>query len=236
MISLRKAQARGHAQHGWLESYHSFSFAEYDEPAHRHYSVLRVINEDVIAPATGFGMHAHRDMEIITYLLSGQIRHHDSMGNGAMIASGDVQHMSAGTGVRHSEMNASSDTAAHLLQIWLLPATQGLPPSYKDRHIPHVAKLNRWCLIASPDGRDDSFLMHQDVAMWATVLESQSALDYRLHETRCAYLHVARGQVVFNGIELNTGDAAKIESEQIILLQGKTSAEVLLFDLPALTG
>ena len=232
MITIRTSQARGYAHHGWLESYHSFSFAGYYDPAHMQYSVLRVINEDKIAPAAGFGMHAHRDMEIITYMLSGELRHQDSMGNGAIIRAGDVQRMTAGTGVRHSEINASSTVEAHLLQIWLLPAQNGLPPSYEDKHIPHSAKLNQWCLIASPNARKNSLLIHQDVELWATVLEPSVELSYALKPLRCAYLQLARGTLLLNGVELNAGDAAKIAELQTMHLQATSNAEVLLFDLP----
>lgn len=235
MISIRKSQARGHVHQGWLDSYHSFSFAEYYDPAHMQYSVLRVMNEDKIAPAAGFGMHGHRDMEIITYMLSGELRHQDSMGNGAVIRAGDVQRMTAGTGIRHSEINASSDTEAHLLQIWLLPSQNGLPSSYEDKSILQASKLNQWRLLASPDARDDSLLIHQDVELWATVLHPDIELNYAITPSRCGYLQVARGEVVLNGVELNAGDAAKIEREQLIGLQAKTQAELLMFDLPMLT-
>lgn len=234
MITLRKSQERGHANHGWLDSYHSFSFAEYYDPAHMQYSVLRVINEDKIAGGTGFGMHGHRDMEIITYMLGGEIRHQDSMGNGAVIRAGDVQRMSAGTGVRHSEMNASTSSEAHLLQIWLLPAQNGLPPSYEDKTIPLESKLNRWALVASPDARNDSMIIHQDVELWATVLEQGHALDYKLHATRCAYVQVARGQIMLNGKTLQAGDAAMVEAEALLSLKAELESEILLFDLTQL--
>jgi quercetin 2,3-dioxygenase len=232
MITLRKSQARGHANHGWLDSYHSFSFAQYYDEAHMAYSVLRVINEDKVAPATGFGMHSHRDMEIVTYMLAGELRHQDSMGNGAVIRAGDVQRMTAGTGIRHSEINASSSTEVHLLQIWLLPSQLGLPPSYEDKHIAFASKHNQWRLIASPDARESSLLIHQDVELWATVLDAQRSLDYALHATRCAYLQVAAGRVVLNGQLLEAGDAAKIEHETALSLLAQADAEVLLFDLP----
>jgi quercetin 2,3-dioxygenase len=234
MISLRKSQARGHANHGWLDSYHSFSFAEYYDPAHMSYSVLRVINEDKIAGGTGFGMHSHRDMEIITYMLAGEIKHEDSMGNGAVIRAGDVQRMTAGTGVRHSEINASADSGAHLLQIWLLPSQDGLPPSYEDKTISHESKLNQWRLVASPNARDDSLMVHQDVELWAAVLDEQHALAYRFQASRCGYLQVARGQLHLNGQLLVAGDAAMIDAESHIHLESVLESEVLLFDLPSL--
>lgn len=236
MIILRKSQERGHANHGWLDSYHSFSFAEYYDPAHMQYSVLRVINEDKIAGGTGFGMHGHRDMEIITYMLAGEIRHQDSMGNGAVIRAGDVQRMSAGTGVRHSEVNASSSLEAHLLQIWLMPAQNGLPPSYEDKHISEAKKLNRWCLIASPDARSDSLMIHQDVELWATILQESNALEYAIQSERCAYLHVARGRLNLNGQVLYAGDAAMISANQKVEIEAQQQSEVLLFDLPELAG
>ncbi len=233
MVSVRKSQARGHANHGWLDSYHSFSFAEYYDPAHMQYSVLRVINEDKIAGGAGFGMHGHRDMEIITYMLAGKIKHEDSMGNGSVIRAGDVQRMSAGTGVRHSEINASKEVEAHLLQIWLLPSQEGLPPSYEDKSIPLEKKLNQWCLVASPNGREDSLTIHQDVELWATVLTAGLALTYRFQLSRRGYLQVARGQIKINGQLLMAGDAAMIEVESQIDMQAIVESEVLLFDLPA---
>ncbi|OYY50107.1 MAG: quercetin 2,3-dioxygenase [Methylophilales bacterium 28-44-11] len=233
MITLRKSQARGHANHGWLDSYHSFSFAEYYDSAHMQYSVLRVINEDKVAPGTGFGMHGHRDMEIITYMLGGEIKHQDSMGNGAVIKAGDVQRMSAGTGVRHSEVNASDNTEAHLLQIWLLPSQQGLPPSYEDKTIPYEQKLNQWRLIASPTARSQSLMIQQDVELWATILDAHHSITYDIQSTRCGYLQVARGQVKLNGQLLSAGDAAMIDAESHLQLQALEESELLLFDLPS---
>ncbi|OZA04947.1 MAG: quercetin 2,3-dioxygenase [Methylophilaceae bacterium 17-44-8] len=233
MITLRKSQARGHANHGWLDSYHSFSFAEYYDSAHMQYSVLRVINEDKVAPGTGFGMHGHRDMEIITYMLGGEIEHQDSMGNGAVIKAGDVQRMSAGTGVRHSEVNASDNTEAHLLQIWLLPSQQGLPPSYEDKTIPYEQKLNQWRLIASPTARSQSLMIQQDVELWATILDAHHSITYDIQSTRCGYLQVARGQVKLNGQLLSAGDAAMIDAESHLQLQALEESELLLFDLPS---
>lgn len=234
MITLRKSQDRGHANHGWLDSYHSFSFSEYFDPAHMQYSVLRVINEDKVAGGAGFGMHPHRDMEIITYMLAGELRHQDSMGNGSVIGVGDVQRMTAGTGIRHSEINAATDKEVHLLQIWLIPAQNGLPPSYEDKHISESRKLNRWCLIASPDARSHSLMIHQDVELWAAILQENNMLEYVLQPTRCAYLHVARGQLTLNGQVLSAGDAAMVSAEQKIEIQAQHASEVLLFDLPEL--
>ena len=233
MMTLRKSAERGHANHGWLDSYHSFSFNRYYDPAHMQYSVLRVINEDVIAPAAGFGMHPHRDMEIITYMLSGELRHTDDIGNTAVIRAGDVQRMSAGTGVMHSEVNASTSAPVHLLQIWLLPECKGITPGYEVRHFSDAEKRNRWRLIASAEHRPDSLLVHQDVALQATVLEPDNKLDYLLGDGRSAYLQVARGEIVLNGERLLAGDAARLDLPQRLALTAVTEAELLLFDLPA---
>jgi redox-sensitive bicupin YhaK (pirin superfamily) len=233
MIKLRKSEERGHANHGWLDSYHSFSFSRYYDPEHMQYSVLRVINEDVVAPDMGFGMHPHRDMEIVTYMLSGQLRHMDNLGNGSVIRTGDVQRMTAGTGIVHSEFNASSEEPAHLLQIWLLPERNDLQPSYEEKHFDQSEKLNQWRLIASRDAREGSLLIHQDVSLFATVLEQGKSMSYELAAERSAYLQVARGRVDLNGEVLLAGDAAKIEGEQLIELQAFEDAEMLLFDLPA---
>jgi len=195
--------------------------------------VLRVINEDVIAPAAGFGMHPHRDMEIITYMLSGELRHTDDMGNTAVIRAGDVQRMSAGTGVMHSEVNASDSMPVHLLQIWLLPERKGITPGYEDMHFPKAEKRNQWRLIASREHRPDSLLVHQDVTLQATVLEPGNKLDYVLGDGRSAYLQVARGEVVLNGERLLAGDAARLDVPQRLALTAVAEAELLLFDLPA---
>ncbi|MCB5187085.1 pirin family protein [Methylobacillus caricis] len=232
MLTLRKSQERGHANHGWLDSYHSFSFSGYYDPDHMGYSVLRVINEDIIAPDMGFGMHPHRDMEIITYMLKGQLQHRDSLGNGSVIKAGDVQRMTAGTGIVHSEFNASSTEAAHLLQIWLLPERDGITPGYEEKQFAAAEKLNRWCLIASRDGRDGSLLVHQDIALYATVLTQGQQIAYNIAEGRGLYIQVVRGNVVLNGEALEAGDAVKINSLQQIDIQAGEEAELLLFDLP----
>lgn len=233
MIKLRKSEERGHANHGWLDSYHSFSFNRYYDPAHMQYSVLRVINEDVIAPDRGFDMHPHRDMEIVTYMLGGELRHMDSLGNGSVIRTGDVQRMSAGTGVVHSEFNASSSESAHLLQIWVLPERKDIEPGYEEKHFARDEKLNQWRLIASHDARQGSLLVHQDISLFATVLEQGKTLDYQLAEQRSIYLQVARGSVNLNGEVLLAGDAAKVEQLPALQLQALEDAELLLFDLPA---
>ncbi len=230
---LRKSNDRGHVNLGWLDSYHSFSFAEYYDPSHMSYSVLRVINEDVVAPAKGFGMHPHNNMEIITYMLGGELQHQDSLGNGSVIKAGDVQRMTAGTGIVHSEFNASKTQDAHLLQIWILPAEQGLTPSYEDKHFDAAQKQDRWCLIASPDGREGSLLVHQDMALYATILNQSASLDYDLSANRSAYLQVAKGQLLANGELLIAGDALMLDNGQNLHIEAVENAEMLLFDLPA---
>jgi redox-sensitive bicupin YhaK (pirin superfamily) len=235
-LQLRKSNERGHANLGWLDSYHSFSFAEYYDPAHMSYSVLRVINEDVVAPAKGFGMHPHNNMEIITYMLGGELQHQDSLGNGSVIKAGDVQRMTAGTGIVHSEFNASKTQDAHLLQILILPAEQGLTPSYEDKHFGAAQKQDRWCLIASPDGREDSLLVHQDLALYATILNQSASLDYALSANRSAYLQVAKGQVRANGELLIAGDALMLDNSQSLHIEAVENAEMLLFDLPVHAG
>jgi redox-sensitive bicupin YhaK (pirin superfamily) len=233
MIKIRKSQQRGHANHGWLDSYHSFSFANYYDPEHMGYSVLRVINEDVIAPAKGFGMHPHRDMEIITYMLQGALRHEDSLGNGSVIKAGDVQRMTAGTGIVHSEFNASSTEPAHLLQIWLLPERNNIDPGYEEKHFDTAEKQGRWRLIASHDGREGSLLIHQDIALYATVLAKGERVSYDMSAGRSLYFQVVRGSVDLNGETLVAGDAAKVDMQQAIAIQVLEPAELLLFDLPA---
>ena len=233
-ILVRPASERGHFNFGWLDTWHSFSFGDYRDPEWMGFRALRVINDDYIAAGAGFPMHPHRDMEIITYMLTGELRHQDSMGNGSVIGAGDVQRMTAGTGIRHSEINATIDKEAHLLQIWLIPAQNGLPPSYEDKHISEVRKLNRWCLVASPDGRSHSLMIHQDVELWASILQENHALDYVIQAGRCAYLHVARGQLMLNDQILSAGDAAMVSAGQRLEIQAQQSSEVLLFDLPEL--
>jgi quercetin 2,3-dioxygenase len=232
MIKLRKSQERGHANHGWLDSYHSFSFAEYYDPAHVNYSVLRVINEDVVAGGTGFGMHPHRDMEIVTYILSGELRHQDSMGNGSVIGVGDVQRMTAGTGIRHSEFNAQAETPVHLLQIWVMPSQDNLTPSYEEKHFTDAEKENRWCLIVSPNGQEGSVTIHQEASIFATLLDETKTLHYALSQNRCAYLQLAKGSIQLNGEKLKAGDAAMIENIAEFSLTAEDKAEILLFDLP----
>ena len=232
MITLRKAGDRGHAQHGWLDSWHSFSFADYNDPAHMGFGPLRVINEDRVQPGMGFGMHGHRDMEIISYVLEGQLAHSDSMGNGSTIVPGDVQRMSAGRGVRHSEFNPSKTAPVHFLQIWIEPARSGIDPGYEQTHVSAVAKRGTLRPIASLDGRDGSVTIHQDAAIHAALIDGAESARYKLASGRRAYVHVARGGVYVNGIPLGAGDAAKINAEPVITLDRGDNAEVLLFDLP----
>lgn len=231
MIKLRKSQERGHANLGWLDSYHSFSFSEYYDPAHIQYSSLRVINEDVVQGGAGFGAHPHRDMEIITYILSGSLRHQDSMGNGSVIGVGDVQRMTAGTGVRHSEFNASTDSPVHLLQIWVIPSQNNLTPSYEEKHFSVEQKQNRWCLIVSPNGHDASVTIRQDTHIYATLLSKEHELPITLQPNRCAYLQVAKGEVLLDGHVLQAGDAAMLEDAAQFELKAETDAELILFDL-----
>jgi redox-sensitive bicupin YhaK (pirin superfamily) len=231
MITLRRSRERGHANHGWLDSYHSFSFADYYDPAHMHFGSLRVINEDYVYPGKGFATHGHRDMEIITYVLSGTLEHKDSLGNGSLIQPGDVQRMSAGTGVLHSEFNPSTAEQVHLLQIWILPDRKDLPPSYEQRHFDRQKLRGGLKLIASPDGAADSVRIHQDARLYAALLEGSEQVTHAIAEDRKAYVHVANGRVSVNGHALNAGDAAMLSGEQGIRLSKAGGAEVLLFDL-----
>lgn len=232
-FELRKSADRGHANHGWLDSYHTFSFSNYYDPAHMGYSVLRVINEDIIAPAQGFGMHSHRDMEIVTYMLGGALQHKDSMGNGSIIRAGDVQRMTAGTGVRHSEFNASNDESAHLLQIWLLPESDGIAPGYEEKHFDAASKTNQWRLIASRNAREGSLLIHQDVDLFATILDAGKQLDYQPRAGRSLYFQLARGSITLNGALLEQGDAVAIDDDALVQLVSQTDAEIVMFDLPS---
>jgi len=231
MMNLRKAGERGYAHHGWLESWHSFSFADYRDPDHVHFGPLRVINEDIVQPGTGFGTHGHRDMEILTYVLSGTLRHQDSTGSSGDIRYGEVQVMSAGTGVQHSEVNPSPDEAVHLLQIWIIPDQQNLTPGYQQKEFPLDAKLARWCLLASPDAAQGSLLIHQDARVFAARLDGAETLDYSIAAGRKAYLHVARGSLQANGQSLSAGDALMYEGEAAVELSAAREAEVLLFDM-----
>ncbi|MBM3358211.1 MAG: pirin family protein [Betaproteobacteria bacterium] len=232
MLAVRKSTERGHANHGWLESFHSFSFADYHDPAHMGFGPLRVINEDWVQPGQGFGMHGHRDMEIITYILEGALEHKDSMGNGSVIRPGSVQRMSAGTGVMHSEFNPSRTEPVHLLQIWIEPSAKGVNPGYEEKDFGTREKQGRLRLIASPDGRDGSVTIHQDACVYSTVLDGAHRVVHRLAPGRRAYVHVAGGTVELNGMPLESGDGVKISDVSRLDFSGAKRAELLLFDLP----
>jgi quercetin 2,3-dioxygenase len=238
MLTLRKATDRGHAQHGWLDSWHSFSFADYHDPQHMGVGNLRVINEDRIAPGTGFGTHGHRDMEIVSYVLSGALAHKDSMGNGSagaanqgVIRPGDVQRMSAGTGVMHSEFNHSAEQAAHFLQIWLLPSRRGITPGYEQKHFDEQSKRGRLALVAAPDARGGAVAIHADASIRAGLFDGDEHADLALDAERTAYVHVARGSVQVNGLSLQAGDALRLDGEALLLIEKGHNAEVLVFDL-----
>jgi redox-sensitive bicupin YhaK (pirin superfamily) len=228
---IRRAKERGHAHHGWLESYHTFSFADYYDPGHMGFGPLRVINEDRVQPGSGFGTHGHRDMEIISYVLEGALGHQDSMGNGSSIVPGDVQRMSAGTGVRHSEYNHSKDGVTHFLQIWIEPKFTGIRPSYEQKHFSSAEKRGRLRLIASADGREGSVSLNQDASLYAGLFDDGERAELALAAGRRGYVHVARGSLQVNGEHLDAGDAMKLDGGTIELKDGK-AAEVLVFDLP----
>ena len=232
MIELRPSADRGYADHGWLKSFHSFSFAGYQDPRHMGFGPLRVINEDRIAPGAGFGTHGHRDMEIISYVFEGALAHKDSMGNGSVIRPGDVQRMSAGRGVMHSEFNHEAAGETHFLQIWIEPAQIGIAPGYEERHFDAAAKRGRLVLIASPDGAQGSVRLHQDARVHAGLFDGDEQADLLVAPGRRVYLHVGRGSVEINGQRLAAGDAAKFTDEQRFRLSGGQQAEVLMFDLP----
>ncbi len=231
MIELRKARERGYADHGWLRSYHSFSFADYHDPRHMGFGSLRVINEDRIRPGTGFGTHGHRDMEIISYVLEGALAHEDSMGNGSAIVPGDVQRMSAGRGVRHSEFNHAREGETHFLQIWIEPNVRGIEPSYEQKAYAAEEKRGRLRLVASPDGAQGSVTIHQDARVYAALLDGAERVTRAIAPGRKAYLHVARGRLTANGHALEAGDALKATDVPEIVLEKGEQAEVLLFDL-----
>jgi quercetin 2,3-dioxygenase len=231
MLTLRPAAERGHENHGWLDSRHSFSFADYYDPAHMGFRALRVINEDRVAPGHGFGAHGHREMEIVSYVLDGALRHDDSTGTGSVIRPGDVQRMSAGTGVRHSERNLSSDETVHFLQIWLLPALRGIAPSYEQKHFSVAEKRGRLRLVASPDGRDGSVTIHTDARLHAGLFEAGERAELVLEATRHAWVQLARGSARVNGVELGAGDGAALSDETSLRVEGIAGAELLVFDL-----
>ena len=231
MLTLRRSNERGHADHGWLNSYHSFSFAGYHDPAHMGFGPLRVINEDRIQPDKGFGTHGHRDMEIISYVLEGELAHQDNMGNGSVIRPGDVQRMSAGTGVQHSEYNHAK-TPTHFLQIWIEPNVQGIAPGYEEKHFSAADKRGQLKLVASPDGANGSVKVHQDAKIYAGLFDAAEAAKFEPAPNRKVYVHVARGSIEINDEKLFAGDAAKINGETTVALAKGNKAEVLLFDLP----
>ena len=231
MITLRRAEERGHANHGWLDSHHTFSFANYHDPAHMGFRALRVINDDRVAPGRGFGTHPHRDMEIISYVLDGALEHRDSMGTGSVIVPGDVQRMSAGRGVTHSEFNGSREAPVHFLQIWLLPAARGITPSYEQKTFATDEKRGRLRLVASPDGAKGSVTIHTDARLYASVLHRGESARLALSPGRHAWVHVARGTVTVNGHALRAGDAAALSGEGEVSLQGDGEGEALVFDL-----
>ncbi len=232
MIEVRKADDRGIANFGWLDSRHTFSFGHYHDPRHMGFGPLLVINEDKVTPAKGFGTHGHRDMEIISYVLDGELAHKDSMGNGSVLRYGDVQRMSAGTGVMHSEFNHSSDKQVHFLQIWIQPSVQGIPPSYEEKHFDTTSKAGKLRLIASPNGEQGSVTIHQDAKLYASILQASQEITHTLAAGRSAYLHLIRGKITANGTVLHTGDALKFQAETLITINEAEDAELLLFDLP----
>ena len=231
MITVRKSSDRGHADHGWLLTYHSFSFADYYDPQEMGWGKLRVINEDRVQPGKGFGTHGHKDMEIISYVLEGQLQHKDSMGNGTIIRPGDVQRMSAGTGVQHSEFNPSPSALVHFLQIWIEPERPGLKPGYEQKFFTPEDKRGRLRLVASRDGREGSVTVHQDADVYAGLLSSGEQVLHQIAAGRIAYLHLVKGAVRVNGTQLMTGDGAKIESEQDLVIAANEDSELLLFDM-----
>ena len=231
MLTLRKSQDRGFADHGWLKSHHSFSFADYFDPAHMGVGNLRVINEDRIAPGTGFGTHSHRDMEIVSYVLDGALGHKDSIGNGATIVPGEVQRMSAGTGIAHSEYNHAADKTTHFLQIWLLPNQQGITPGYEQKFFADAEKRGRLRLVASPDGRDGSVTIHADASMYAGLFDGAERAELAPDPKRLAYVHLVRGEAIVNGERLKAGDAVKLDGEPRLVIEQGRGAEVIVFDL-----
>ena len=231
MIAIRKSEDRGHFDHGWLNTYHTFSFGDYYDPEHVRFRSLRVLNEDRVKPGAGFDTHGHREIEIITYVFSGALEHRDSLGTGSLIHPGDVQRMTAGTGIMHSEFNPSPTEPVHLLQIWILPQQKGLEPSYEQRAIPAPEKRGRLRLVASRDGRDGSVTVHQDVSLYVALLQAGDSVKHPLHPGRRSWVQVASGAVTLNGYPLSAGDGAAISDEEFVELAGTEPAEILLFDL-----
>lgn len=232
MMTLRRSQERGHAARGWLDAYHSFSFNTYYDPQNTGFGPLRVINEDRFGPARGFGMHPHEDMEIVTFVVSGALAHQDSTGGQGVLKPGDIQRMSAGSGVQHSEFNASPTEWLHLFQIWIEPNVRGATPRYEDRHIPEDAKRGKWAVLVSGTGREGAMQIHQDAELLTTILEPGDSRSHTLAAGRRAYVHLMRGEASLNGQVLKTGDAAKVVEETELNLTATAQSEVLLFDLP----
>jgi redox-sensitive bicupin YhaK (pirin superfamily) len=233
MIARRNANERGHANFGWLNSHHSFSFGSYHDPQHMGWGDLRVINDDIVAPGQGFGKHGHRDMAIISYVLEGALAHTDSIGNGSVLHPGQVQLMNAGTGVMHSEFNPSVSDPVHFLQIWVMPAANGTAPSYQETAFTDTQKRGKLCLLASPNGQDQSLTIGQDVKLFASLLDGNERINYAFESGRLGYVHVARGSIEINGEQYHAGDAAKISGADVVLLANGQNAEILLFDLIA---
>jgi redox-sensitive bicupin YhaK (pirin superfamily) len=231
MITIRKAEERGHFDFGWLNTYHTFSFGDYYDPKQTHFRTLRVINEDLVQPAHGFPTHGHRDMEIVTYILQGALQHRDSLGTGSIIRHGDVQRMTAGTGVTHSEANPSPDTPVHLLQIWIFPREQGLEPEYEEKKFSDDEKRNKLRLVVSPGGEDGAVSIHQDAKIYASLLDESKEVVHTLANGRSAWLQVAGGSVTLNEVKLKQGDGAAVNQESNLRITAQESAEILLFDL-----
>jgi len=231
MLTIRKSNQRGHFNHGWLNTFHTFSFDQYYDPRYMGFRDLRVINEDFVAPGRGFPKHGHRDMEIITYILAGALKHEDSMGNGSVIRPGDVQRMTAGTGVTHSEQNASDTESVHLLQIWILPNAQDLSPGYEQQAFSEVERSNQLRLIASADGREGSVTVHQDIGLFASIIDARKTVVHAMNPSRYGWLQIARGAVEVNGERADQGDGVVIVAESELKLDALEPAEVLLFDL-----
>ena len=231
MIQVRKAQERGHANHGWLDTYHTFSFASYQDHNHMRFRSLRVMNEDFVAPGQGFGTHPHNDMEIVTYVLEGALEHKDSMGNGEVLRPGEFQRMSAGTGITHSEFNPSATEPVHLYQIWLFPERKGIEPSYEQKRFPEQDRKNQLQLVASRNAENGSLLIHQDARIYLSSVDAEKAITHDLPEGRYAWLQVLRGSVSLNGVSLDTSDGAAVSEETRLTIQAKSNAEIMLFDL-----
>jgi redox-sensitive bicupin YhaK (pirin superfamily) len=231
MIDVIRSNNRGAADHGWLKSKHTFSFAEYHNPSMMGFAKLRVVNEDWIEPGKGFGKHPHRDMEIVTYMIDGALEHQDSMGNGSVIRPGELQRMTAGTGVFHSEFNHSDAEQAHLLQIWILPEKNGLEPGYEQKLFPREEKLNQWRIVGSRDGRDGSLTIHQDVTLWSTILDENAGIDYAFDGNRRGFLQVVQGAVEVDGQRLSAGDAVATQDQPAVSVRALEESELLLFDM-----